>query len=654
MTPKKQVSPAIRILRGERDASARATHLEAATRKFLVTTNERKQMSTKTNFKRIALVAVAALGMGVLSSVPSQAVGNADSLTVTAGTQYTTATGGTLVADSGTAATAAFQFLGGATQDTYTLVASLKSAPATSSALPFLMLDTSTMAGVSASGGNVVDTATTGAWLSTKFDTMTSNSNILITNLNSSRVATAGVAYAKFKVMITDPTVAGTYVVTIKSTPTDAASSDSVPDAGTDVTITVSGATTAASSTYSKAQLNLGATWQGVSTAAGVDSSVAVANTASATAKAVIRVVLADALDVKTYANESLTVTTSVGTVGLLSAGSLGKSVVLNYTAGATGVDIGVYADGTAGTASITISTTNVTFGAKSVTFYSTTSSKIVATKKANTMGLGSNASVVLGKATDANGNTVGADATSTGVYAYSSNTAVISDSGTACVYNSTYQIHECALTGVTAGTANITLRNSATAGAASTVNSTEAISVTVSTGVPTSLKMEWNKATYAPGEKAVLSIWAVDAAGKPVGPQTISNLINASGISTSSGFVAGSSSSTVTIPNTTTSYTLATTSALLGASLASAEPTAQITVYMPFAGGSVSVSATGGASLPAAAQATKVTATATVTDSGAAALAAVTALATTVASLKTLITTLTNLVLKIQKKVKA
>ena len=454
--------------------------------------------------------------------------------------------------------------------------------------------------------------------------------------------------------MITNPTVAGTYVVTIKSTPSDASSTDSVPDAGTDVTITVSGATTAASSSYSQAQLTSGATWQGVSTAAGVDSSVAVANTASTTAKAVIRVVLADALDVKTYANESLTVTTSVGTVGLLSAGSLGKSVVLNYTPGATGTDIGVYADGTAGTATITISTTNVTFASKTVTFYSTTSTKIVATKKSNTMGIGSNASVVLGKATDANGATVGADATSTGVYAYSSNTAVVSDSGTACVYNPTYQIHECALTGVTAGTASITLRNSATAGAASTVNSAEAITVTVSTGVPTSLKMEWNKATYAPGEKAILSVWAVDAAGKPVGPQTISNLINAAGMSTTSGFVAGSSSTAVTIPNTTASYTLVTQSALLGASLATAEPTAQITVYMPFAGGSVSVSATGGASLPAAAQATKVTATATVTDSGAAALAAVTALATTVASLKTLITTLTNLVLKIQKKVKA
>jgi hypothetical protein len=401
----------------------------------------------------------------------------------------------------------------------------------------------------------------------------------------------------------------------------------------------------------------LGATWQGVSTAAGVDSAVAVANTASTTAKAVIRVVLADALDVKTYASESLTVTTTVGTVGLLTnspAGSLGKSVVLKYTPGATGTDIGIYADGTAGTATITISTPSVTFAAKTVTFFSTTSTKIVATKKSNTMSIGSNASVVLGKATDSAGNTVGADATSTGVYAYSSNTAVISDSGTACVYNSTYQIHECALTGVAAGTANITLRNSATAGAASTVNSTEAISVTVSTGVPTSLKMEWNKATYAPGEKATLSVWAVDAAGKPVGPQTISNLINASGMSTTSGFVAGSSTTAVTIPNTTTSYELKTRSALLGDSVASAEPTAQITVYMPFAGGSVSVSATGGASLPVAAQAVKVTATATVTDSGAAALAAVTALATTVASLKTLITTLTNLVLKIQKKVKA
>jgi hypothetical protein len=75
--------------------------------------------------------------------------------------------------------------------------------------------------------------------------------------------------------------------------------------------------------------------------------------------------------------------------------------------------------------------------------------------------------------------------------------------------------------------------------------------------------------------------------------------------------------------------------------------------VFMPASGGSVKISATGGSALPAAGQ-VAVSATATVTDSGAAALAAVNALATTVASLRTLITTLTNLVLKIQKKVKA
>jgi hypothetical protein len=68
---------------------------------------------------------------------------------------------------------------------------------------------------------------------------------------------------------------------------------------------------------------------------------------------------------------------------------------------------------------------------------------------------------------------------------------------------------------------------------------------------------------------------------------------------------------------------------------------------------GTVKITATGGTSLLQEGR-VEVSASATVNDSGAAALAAVNALATTVASLKTLITTLTNLVLKIQKKVKA
>jgi hypothetical protein len=81
--------------------------------------------------------------------------------------------------------------------------------------------------------------------------------------------------------------------------------------------------------------------------------------------------------------------------------------------------------------------------------------------------------------------------------------------------------------------------------------------------------------------------------------------------------------------------------------------PHYQVVVTMPNTGGNITITAKGGSGLPAAGQ-VEVSATATITDNAAAALAAVTALATTVASLRTLITTLTNLVLKIQKKVKA
>jgi hypothetical protein len=71
----------------------------------------------------------------------------------------------------------------------------------------------------------------------------------------------------------------------------------------------------------------------------------------------------------------------------------------------------------------------------------------------------------------------------------------------------------------------------------------------------------------------------------------------------------------------------------------------------------SVTFSATGGSGLPAAAQ-KAVSVKVDVTDSGSAALAAVTALASQVSAFITKInaqiTTLTDLVMKIQKKVKA
>jgi len=64
-------------IRGSKDLRARV-------RKFLILTNERKKMSKKTNFKRVALVAVASLGFGVLTSVaPANATSGALTVSTT-------------------------------------------------------------------------------------------------------------------------------------------------------------------------------------------------------------------------------------------------------------------------------------------------------------------------------------------------------------------------------------------------------------------------------------------------------------------------------------------------------------------------------------------------------------------------------------------
>ena len=613
-------------------------------------------MSTTTNFKRIALVAVAALGMGLLSSAPSQAVVIPTTIEITS-TDSTTTT--LALSDSTTAASLGIKFLGtdwttGAYADSVTVAVTAKSWPSTVATAPTAILQIVDTAGstsnthIALTGGN-----------SSFFFPGTPAAGIIPANTDTgtaSRISIAADnAYAavNYKLFMQGlPSQAGTYTYTVTVTPYDAAANGASTAINTtniktkDVSFVVAAPATAAAPGTSTAVLNSGSSF--TSSATG-DSTVAVSATASTTAKAVIRVTLKDVDGAQANIAESVVVTTNLGSLSSGTSGPVGKSLTLKYTAGSSAsLDIGVYADGTAGVATINISTASVTFAAKSVTFYSTTAAKIAATQIAPTLSVGSNSNAVLGKATDANGAVVVANALgAAGVYAYSSNTAVVSDSGTACTYSAALGQHTCALTGVAAGTATITLRNSATAGAASTVSSTEVITVTVSTANAATLQMAFDKATYAPGEKGYLKIWANDSTGKPVGPQTLSNLISSTGISRTGSFSG-------TEPTwTATSYTLASQSQLLGNSINSTTPVAVLTVYMPYAGGSVSVSATGGSSLPTAGQ-VKVTATATVSDSGAAALAAVTALATTVASLKTLITTLTNLVLKIQKKVKA
>jgi hypothetical protein len=621
MTPKKQVSPAIRILRGERDASARATHLEAATRKFLVTTNERKQMSTKTNFKRIALVAVAALGLGVLSSVPSQATTSSFVLTPTNGTATT------VLSDSTTAGSLTVSYLtdAAAVADSVTVTARLTADPGAGTAVPVIMIGDTTLARVDTDqvvrdflGSN---TANTG-------DTVTAASTIttplFIAPSDTSAVVRVS---ATLKVLLLGTPVAGTYTVEFTVTP-------SIPSGAAktaSVSIVVAATNKLSTLGASSAWMSTGSSW--ASTAS--DSTVAVTSTASATAKAAIRVTLGNATST---ASESITVTTTVGTVGTASAA--GRSVKLPYTS--SYLDVLVYADGTAGTATITISTPTITFPTKTVTFYSTTAAKITAVSYSSV--IGASGIGVYGLEYDSSNNSFGAGVD---IYAYSSDTAVISSYGSACTYNSTLKAALCTLTGVKNGTANITLRDASTV-ALSTVASS-AVAVKVNLNSAATVALAFDKTSYAPGEKATVKITVKDSDGAILPAASYANLFATGGITTSSSLTAVSS----TVLSSVAVVTMANVAASTDTPIVTTDPIGQVTVYMPVAGGTVTLSAKGGTSLPVAGQ-VAVSATASVTDSGAAALAAVTALATTVASLKTLITTLTNLVLKIQKKVKA
>jgi hypothetical protein len=470
--------------------------------------------------------------------------------------------------------------------------------------------------------------------------------------------AAAGTANIKFFVFM-DSSVAripGTYTYTVTVTPYGAGSYTNVNGEvssakSVDVSIVVSGATTAASSAYSTAYLNTGTAYSTAN-----DSVVSVVATSSTTTRAVIRVTLKSSTGTTTGVAESVTVVTNIGNTGVSAGTPVGKNVTYAYTAGSP-LDILVFSDGTAGTATITISTTNTSF-TKTMTFYSTTATKLTVVTASTQAAVGSNASLtgsyglIWVKATDANGQTVVANADGdSGVWVYSSDRTIISDSGTACAYESAIGYHTCKVTGVLAGSATLTIANYGSGLVNATLKGDKTVAMTVGSSTPATLKLAFNKASYAPGEKGFIYINALDASGKPVNPGTITNLMATGGIS-----LAGSFSGTLpTLTDVT--YTLKPQVAALDSGCSSTDAVACLVFYAPYAGEKMTITATGGSALPAAGQ-VAVSASAAVADNGAAALAAVTALASQVSAFITKInaqiTTLTDLVMKIQKKVKA
>jgi trimeric autotransporter adhesin len=490
------------------------------------------------SFKKIALGLAAAMSFGVMSALPTSAAVIAPTLTIDSATD-------TIIAGETATAVVTLSFISETAADTATVLSAMFAQPSGSTkSATMTLLETST-ATVAIAAGN------------------------LSADVNST-VGTPGYVTAKFTVSLVAPSVAGTYEARIITTR---------PSTGPSVawTVTVKAADLTPSASTTTSILNAGE----VITAT-ADASVFAPKATSTDAAAVI--VLTPKNAAGGAATESILATVS-GT-GLIGYGtnattmsSLGRAIVIP-----TGNYIGVFADGTAGVGTITLTTlTGTVLATEQVTFYGDIAT-IVATPVKSVIAVGANTTTVKAVAKDASGVTVGAGT----LYANSSNVATVSDSGTAATIVNGEALFT--ITGVKAGIVAVTVRN-----AAGTI-----VSAPVSTRVesPTAtVKLSFDKETYLPGEAATIKVQVLDAAGLPVSGKTHANLFATGGITSTYAFGSGSDVLTATSVTTDT------------------ETVKSYKVFMPLTENTVTISATGGTSLPLAGQ-VAVSATAKVSNS--------------------------------------
>jgi len=638
-------------------------------------------MSTKTTFKRIALVAVAALGLGVLSVAPSSATPTGVTVTVTNGSAGLPGA----AADSSTAATLVIAGLL-ETNDSVTVELVSKSYPAggaTSSAQVYLYnLDstTPTLTGYTVDTTTVGTAAAAGTFPVTGATAYPSKATTTVARI--SKQTSNGYVNHVFGVQFDSNTattrVAGTYTYTalIK---TWAGAATPAATTTQDVSIVIAKAAST-STTVDATKLSA---FIGTSSGATSDANISAVATADSTVDAYITVKIANASGDTTSALDSVTAT--VTGPGLISfdGTTYGKSIKYAATGNAV---IRVLGDGTAGTSSIAVTTTSGLSVAKTMTFYAKDPKTITPTAFTPILVVGSNDSAVAVTAVDANGiNWTGA----LYIYPVAAADALVSGSTTAavaCVASSDNTKKYCPLTTKATGTASFKVGNNADPSLA-TVTS-DAVKVTVSNATPATVKLAFDKATYAPGEKAVVTVTPLDSTGAKFGAVSSSALLAAGITSNVAVTIAGSTTATVL---STADGSAVSTSAYDGTDKTAG--TYSIVVYMPQASGTVTLTGKGGTALPLAGQ-VAVTASATVanasvdaatdaaneaTDAANAATDAALAAADAadaataaaqdasdavaalsaqveklVASLKAQLTSLTNLVIKIQKKVKA
>jgi trimeric autotransporter adhesin len=505
----------VRIHGGEFDSSARAMNreeqvrlLQADLRIVRGSTIERKQMST--TIKRVALVAVAALGLGVMSVAPSQAAHQADTLTLTPVKSAISA------GDTATA-TVNSTFIGAAAGDSITVSAIVTTKPTSGNgSLEFRIVDSLTA---------TVSTANLSASISTG---VTANNTPANTNYTLNFVS---------------PTVAGAYTIQVYATTGSGGGTIRSAVLSWPVTVTAIDNKADATSTSIIAR--------GVSVTGTEDSVTAFTRsltTAGAAVQAATILVTQKSAITTAVPNESMTVT--ISGPGSLSSGA----TTTGSASGARAITvkntdyIHVFNDGSSGVATITVTgaTSGAILGTEKVTFFGAAATLSAKVEKAVVGVAASVADVLLVTVKDSAGVDV-TNLTSLGVV--SATTAAIKTNYAAtATWSDAKGGYLVTVEPVAAGSSALTVTTKASATATTGVDAAAAVSVRVGSATAASVTVALDKAAYAPGEAVKATITVLDKDGLTVADGVYNNIFATTGISANYTISGWSDTTTVTV----------------------------------------------------------------------------------------------------------
>ena len=589
-------------------------------------------MSTKTSIKRIAAVAAVALTLGGFSAVSAHAT---TPNYLQAG--VTTVSSLTSSPVAGSEVDGLITYTGLCTGVAYSYIAT----QASFAALP--ILSDGALPSIRGFGYNDTSTATTTAYTvstyggsailpsGTYVHDHSNDANFQTTNQNAAfDCGTSQGTFRAYAKIAFTPSVAGTYVINLVDP-------DRVTWNSPQWTVNVAAAATVNVASSTAYELAANSNTASDYTLASDITGYATAAKAAGNLAGAIAVTQSNGLAAGTagalLAGGKLTVTVSGS--GLAYATDVSSSCAFsNAVRAMTGTSTALtqkicfYSDGTAGLGTVSWSVGTVALGSSIATFYgspakyaATVVHSVIEPNGTITASTASNVSnsnrkAVKVKVTDANGNiVVGAK-----VYMNSDNTSVISGSYQADKYagSDSYGYAYFDLTGVTAGTANLSFTNKSSVNdPAITATNPEItagpVAVRVGSTKPDSVTVTFDAATYVPGQTAVVTVKVLDSNGLPVarGAYSVFNSALTSNLALTTGSTPGTAATASCVdaygvPGTSAAATCATGFTQSSPVLASGQVwipgddgTATYTVNMPISAGVVTLTGTISTYLP-------------------------------------------------------